>query len=493
MRNRDELATVARVDSLLSEAVARYGMPEAMNDLDTLYRCQVNDAPRLDRADHWAAAYRASGHRAQSFSATDLLGLAPDRAPETIAHIQTLALDGRTQMLASQAQRVQANPLVADQALRYWAAQLNRSDKALEEFAELEFSLAATPRERDLAIEFFRRVHLNNGVTTALDLAIALVEYDGRNPDVAAEISGLLIMAGNRGEGAAIRLLSRLRDDQAATYAEFADAIEARGDFLALMFAIPHVSPAKAAEYIDRAVSLMNCGTKDVEELADAHAILGDPAGSFQWQQVGLTFDGGHVLSKLRLSDGQMGWYGRGAAPQPVARAMRDLEEGDNNALMRLVRLTSNPDLPSYDASDAADHMLAAIQRSDGKTLVELAALYRAAPEALQSIVDKRIDMVAVLTRAAQAGDPDTAFALADLIRTQATAPQDLATALDWFERAAKQGHRDGMFETGHALGFGIGREADLDAALGWLARADAVGHPEAAALSRLLQLHVTR
>ncbi|MEM8654420.1 MAG: hypothetical protein AAGF36_06715 [Pseudomonadota bacterium] len=493
MRHRDDAATVARVDSLLSEAVSRHGLPEAMHDLDRLYRCQVNDAPRVDRADHWASAYRASGHGAQVFSAADLLALAPGRAPESIAHIQTLALDGRAQMLASQAQRVQANPLAADQALRFWAARLNRSDKALEEFAELEFSLATTPQERDLAIEFFRRVHLNNGVTTALDLAIALVEYDGRNPDVAAEIVRLLTMAGNRGEGAAIRLLSRLRGDGAATYASFADAIEARGDFLAMMFAIPHVTPAKAADYIDRAVSLMSCSTKDVEELADAHAILGDVAGSFQWQQIGLTLDGGHVLSKLRLSDGQMGWYERGAAQDPVARATRDLEEGDNSALMRLVRLTANPDLPSYDAAAASDHMLAAIQRSDDASLAGLAALYRAAPEALQIAVDKRIDMVAVLTRAAQAGDPNTAFALAELIRVRATAPQDLATALDWFERAAEQGHRDAMYETGHALGFGIGRDADIDAAQGWLARADDVGHPQAEALSRLLKLQATR
>lgn len=491
VRYRDDTAMIARADSLLAEVAARHAMPQALSDLDRLYRCQVNDAPRLDRAEPWAAAYRASGHRTVPITANDLLALAPSRAPETIAKIQSLALEGRTQMLASHVHRVQANPLAADKALRFWATRLNRSDQALEAFAELEFGLATTPAARDIAVEIFRRVHLNNGVTTALDLAIALVEHNGRAPEIVDEIARLLTQAGHRGEGAAIRLLSRLQADdraEAEVYAEFARSIEDRGDFLAMMFAIPHIPAARSDDYIDRAVSLMNCGTKDAAEIADAYVILQDPALSYHWQNIGLTFEGGHVLSKLRLSNAQMDWYARGAAPDPRAQARAAFDEGDAGALMTLISLTANPDLPSFDAEAAALHILTALQRGDAADLPGIAEVYRKAPEPLRAAVDARADVMTALTDAAEAGDAEAAFAVGVLVQARAQSAAALRTALDWFEAAAAQGHRDAMFEAGRALGFGLGRPADLEGALNWLAQAKAIGHPDAAMLAALLQ-----
>jgi TPR repeat protein len=85
MRYRDNPAQVARAESLLMEVVSRHGMAEGMRNLDTLYRCQVNDAPRLAQADQWQAAYHASGHATVPISANDLLALSPDRSPEAIA------------------------------------------------------------------------------------------------------------------------------------------------------------------------------------------------------------------------------------------------------------------------------------------------------------------------------------------------------------------------------------------------------------------------
>ncbi len=75
---------------------------------------------------------------------------------------------------------------------------------------------------------------------------MALIETDGRNPVIAEEILDLLTKAGNRGEGAAIRLKARLlarTHKPEDIYLEFAEAIETRGDFLALMVAIPSSRP----------------------------------------------------------------------------------------------------------------------------------------------------------------------------------------------------------------------------------------------------------
>lgn len=492
MRYRDEPAQVARAESLLMEVVSRHGMAQGMRSLDWLYRCQVNDAPRLTQADQWQAAYFASGHASVSISANDLLALSPDRSPEAIAKIQSLALDGRIQMVASQAQRMQANPLAAAATLRYWAQVVNRSDQTLEAFAELEFELATTPAERDLAIEIFRRIYLNNGVTTALDLAIALVEYNARDPQVADEIEHLLTMAGNRGEGGAIRLLSRLQADvrsEAEVYAQFADAIEARGDFLAMMFAIPHIAPTQVDDYIDRAVSLMNCGTKDADELGDAYAIRGDGALSHHWREVGLHFDGGHVLSKLRLSNRQVRWFDDGAAPDPVARALTDLAAGDPAARMRLVNLTADANLPTYDIEAAVTHVLAAVNGEDAADITNIARIYRSTSEELRAALDGKIDLNQILKTTAQSGDMDAAHALGLRLRDNAEGADDLTQSLEWLEAAAARGHRDAMYQVGYALGFGLGRPADLVGAVEWLNQAAGLGHSEAERLAKTLRI----
>ncbi|APX14278.1 sel1 repeat family protein [Tateyamaria omphalii] len=487
VRYRDDPAAVVRAENLLTEAVARHGVSQAMRDLDSLYRCQVNDAPRLALADPWAAAYRASGHANVTVSATDLLALSLDRSPEAIGKIQSLALDRRIQMVASHAQRVQANPLTSSAALRFWASELNRSDQALEAFAELEFELATTPAQRDLAIEFFRRVYLNNGVTSALDLAIALVEYNGRDSEIADEIVQLLTMAGNRGEGAAIRLLSRLQRatrTEADVYAEFAEKIDTRGDFLALMFAIPHISDRKVDDYIDRAVSLMTCGTKDADELGDAYAIRGDGDLSYHWRTIGLHFEGGHVLSKLRLSNRQMKLFDDGGAPNAVDRAERQLASNDPGARYRLIQLTANPDLTTYDPDAAVEHLLIAITSPDDAQTALIAEQFRLAPQDVRDRVLERVDITVMLERAAAAGDPDAAYELGMILRGSATTQSDLATSLKWLEQSAGQGHRDAMFEAGFALGMGLGRASDTDGATAWLDQADAIGHPEASALA---------
>lgn len=494
MRYRDDPAQVARAESLLMEVVARHGMAEGMNDLDRLYRCQVNDAPRLHQAEPWAQSYRASGHAMVSVDATDMMALAPSRSPEAIAKIQSQALNRRAAMVAMQAQRVQGQPLAAEAALRFWAARANTSARALENFSRLEFELATTPAARDLAIELFRRVHLHNGVTTALDLSVALVGYDARDPAIAKEIETLLTRAGNRGEGNSIRLLARLQAQaglrtEAEVFAEFEDVIEERGDFLAMMFAIPHISSDKLDDYIDRAVSLMACSTKDVEELGDAYALKDDGTMSYHWHRIGLTLAGGHVLSKLRLSDRQMALYHDGAAPDAVAEAERALADGDASAQMRLVALTADANLESYAPQAAIGHMLAAIERAGPGDLGELARLYRAAPDAVRDGVNAALDVAGVIRGAAEQGDVEAAFHYGLLLRDRARTQTDLSRAFEWVLRAAERGHRDAMFEAGQSLGLGLGVVVDYGQSVKWLDQAASVGHPEASGLAALMRI----
>lgn len=502
LRWRHDPAQLTRAINLLTEASTNHGLTEALRDLDGLFRCQAPAAPMLREADYWAAAYRASETAPVEISATDLLVLDPYKDPDIIARIQSQALRGQVQALAQQLERVQVDPLAGEDADRLWAMRTQASDKALELFAELEFTLATTPAERDLAVELFRRVYLNNGVTTALDLAAALVEHNGRNPALAAEIVTLLTQAGNRGEGASIRLLARLTADrrargslgiaprsEAEVFAEFATAIEDRGDFLALMFAIPHVGADRAADYTERAVSQMTCGTKDTDELGDAATLSQTPGASDQWRRVGLAIEGHHVLSRLALSNRQMQAWGTRAAPDRLAVLARELAEGDGGARRSLWALTANPDFAGYDPAAAADHLMALAQSGSTSDEAFVLTAYRDAPTEVRAAVAARIDMATIYRRAAETGSARAQLDLALLLRTDAKVRADLATSAGWLEKAARAGDVAAMAELGRVLATGLGVPADRASALGWLDRAAQAGDAEAADLARLQRL----
>lgn len=492
IRYRDDPAQLNRAVNLLTEAVDRYGRAGAIDDLDGLFRCQANEAPLPDQADYWAAAYRATEAQTVEISATDLIALDPFKVPETLAQIQTQALRGDPFSLARYMQLVQVDPLATEDAQRLWAGRTDNSDKALEVFAELEFSLATNPAERALAVELFRRVYLNNGVTTALDVSVALVEDNGRDPAVAAEIVAYLTQAGNRGEGAAIRLLARLTDaatPQSDTYQQFARIIADRGDFLALMFAIPYVNLETANDYVDRAVSLMSCGTKDVAELADAHTIMQAQDLTYHWQQIGLVIAYGDVLAKLAISDRQMDAYDTGAAPTARAVLERALADGDLAARRSLYALTANPDLPSYDAAAAADYLLALLPQAadEGFVLTQ----YRRADPDIRALVDARIDLAPVLRNAADRGDIVARRDYGLLLLGTATTLAEVQTAIGWLQRAAEGGDVVAMLEYGRILANGTGLPQDRAGALVWLDQAARGGNAEAAALARLQRLLV--
>jgi len=494
VRYRDDPRQLSRAINLLGLAVERYGLMQPMNDLDTLYRCQANDAPRLSEAQPWARSYAASLDRTVAVSATDLIALDPFKEPLTVAQIQTQALTGRIQALADHLQRVQIDRFARPEAGALWADRLDNSDQGLESFAELEFELATTPFERSRAVELFRRVYLNNGVTTALDLAIALVEDNAKHPDIAAEILDLLVRAGNRGEGAAIRLRARLLAPKVparTVFEEYAQIIEKRGDFLALLFALPFVSDAVAEDYFDRAVSLMTCGTKDVAELGDARALRDDSDLSYHWQRISLVIEGGHVLSKLRLSDLQMQVFAKGAAPSAQDVYRRALAEGNDTARRSLFRLTADSDLESYDPAVAAGHLAALAQGAQVGDAVWALGQYRRAAPAVQAAADALFDIADLYRRAAETGDTRAKVDQALLLRDRARVPADLAASAALLIEAAEAGNGVAMLELGQVMGFGIGVARDVRGALGWLDRAAQLGQADAPALAALLRLGV--
>lgn len=474
LRQRKDPARIEKAESLLVNAVARHGHADAMKALDTLYRCQMPTAPLQHEADYWADTYRAADLEPVVASANDLARLDARIEPETVARIQGLAIRGHSGSAADLLQYMQSDPLVSNVVLRHWARRVSQSDVALEEFVRQEFELALTAGERRNAVELFRRAYLDVGASISLDLAVTLIEHAGRDPGIASEIRRILKNSGERGQGAAIRLLQRLTGQESAqTYSEFAEVIEARGDFVALMVAAPHVPDETFDRYMDRAVAEMSCSTKDVLELAEAHASRNLTEEAAHWLSVSLAIEGGNSLSRLGLSDRQMADFDRGLS---ISKDMLDgpSDPSDTADARRLAYLAAaDPDAPDFDAALAGESLADLFQMGDRDAYIWALERYRLSDPLIRGEVDKWVEILPGLTAAADQGEVIAQYHLGMLLRTLAQGQEDLEDSTAWLERAAEGGHGDAMLEYAFAAAFGIGRMSDRKLALIWLDNAD--------------------
>ena len=495
IRYRDDPAKLNRAANLLTDVVARFGVPAAMDELNTLFRCQAPAAPMLAEADLWRTNYAATEDQTVDLTPGDMIALDPYKQPELLAQLQTQALLANPQSLANYLERVQSDPMATEDARRLWANRTDGSDKALEDFGKLDFALATNPAERDLALELMRRVYLNNGVTTALDLGVMLTDDLSRSPETGAEIIGLLTKSGNRGEGASIRLKAQLlaaTTSPETVYDEFKTAIEDRGDFLAMMFAIPFVDKDKSRDYIDRAVSLMACTTKDADELGEAYATLLAPDMTFHWRQIGMTMDNGNVLGKLNLKDWQINDYGIGNPPNELDVQKRNLAEGDQGALRSIFALTADSDLRTYDPAVAADTLLTLLKQGTADDEAWVLGLYRKTDPAVRAQIESKVDIRGLYEKAAQRGDVAAKLEYGLLLRDTAKTAANLVASGRWLKEAAEAGNVTAMTEYGVALAYGYGVAADPGGALAWLDKADQAGNLRARDLARLLRIGKT-
>jgi len=482
-RHRDDAEAMNDAEQLLLGAVSQYRHAPAMRALDQLYRCRFPDAPRRSEAEFWFDQYRATGLTPLSISANDVAKLDARLEPDVVAKLQSFAVRGHAASKANLLQLLQSDPLISDEVLRYWAVQIATSDSALEEYAIQEFELALTEAARALAVSLFRRAYLDVGQSISLDLAIALVEHAGRDPRVAEEIRGLLERSARRGEGAAIRLLQRLTNaDPQVIYDTYADVIERRGDFLSMMYAGPFVSEQIFHDYMNRAVSVMNCGSKDVGELADAYAIRGQNDEAARWLKVGLAMEGGHLLSKLGLTDGQGDAFDMGL-PRFVVSEVRGFGAARQSFLD-----VADAYGPTFNSDEAAVRLTLLLKGTDEVARDWALTQFARADERIRQAVSKSLDILQVFELAAEAGNARAQYELAMQLRREAAAPEDLTSSAAWLLRSAEAGQADAMAEYGFALGFGLGVEQDAKLALIWLQKAQGLGSARARAVARMVQ-----
>ena len=471
-------------EQLLLDAVDLHGHADAQKELDGYYRCTAFGAPFADDARTWSVAARASNAITLSVDAQDYANFSSLITPEIAGLLQTRALRGSSSETPGLLRRLENDPTTSPEALRYWSERVGYSKKALENYAVGAFELSSDPSEAAVAVDFARRVYLAVGPGMALDLAVMLVDHSGRSPEVAGEVRRLLTEAGMRGEGASIRLLHRLSGaDDDRVYRQFADVIETRGDFLALMFAMPYVDDATFDDYAARAVAEMRCGTKDVSEMAEVFAARGVDERALHWLKVGLAIEGGHSMSRLGLALQSMEMFDSPMLTEVDAPAAGGSLADIQMAYHRVSFLGSN----SFDRGATARILTEALNSDDEGVLRWAFGAFTSAERGVRRMVMEFVDIASVLRAAAEAGMPEGQHAYGMHLRDRARNGDDLTQASDWIERAAEAGHGRAMVDLAYGYAHGVGVPRDLKLAMIWLRRADAQAVPGAEELARLV------
>lgn len=474
MSDRSDPEKFGQAEPLLIAAVERYGDVDALRSLETYYRCQAPNAPRLQETEFWSEAYYTANVAPISVASNDLARLDPRREPETLARIQSLALGGHGSSTADWLQVLQADSMASEAALRHWGDRVGRSDVALERFTLHEFETALTPGQRDNAVELFRRAYLSIGPAISLELAVALVEDGGRDPQVADEIVSLLEKSARRGEGAAMRLLQQLTGrTRRETYEEYAEVLATRGDFVANAYLAPEAPADQFDLYMGRAISIMSCSAKAITELTLAYGDQGNEAELLRWARISQSLEHKNSLTRLRLSEGQFESFqaGNSIAEDMIAPSRNDAEVA--KAARRAFLLASNPRGPDFDAAKAADHLAQILKLDIRSEYIWALGQYRKAVPEVRKAVDQRIDIRSGLSTAAEAGDTVAQFEYGMFLRSTAQTRRELKTSADWLAKAASGGHGNAMIEYARAIGFGLGRDSDPKLALIWLDRAE--------------------
>lgn len=482
-----------RAVDLLTYSVSTLGGVSPSSSLYGMFMCQATDSPRIAEANHWFSTENATDTANLTLAADELLQLDPDEDALTVASLQSHALYGRPRALANYLKFLESSPDSDPVLLAFWQDYADRYSSVLEALAELEFELAANPTQRLVAIDLLRRQYQRSGSEAALALAEAMLDYEANDEDFNAnEVRALLEQPASGGEGAAMHLLASLAGGESANqhiYEQYAQVIDANGDFDALLFAAPFVDKETQDIYLSRAAGIIQCDYKNTMSMAQIHLDIGNQDSAMHWIGIAEHLLEDSTWARADLAEMKLALHGTEAAEEALALFQAAFELGDANASRGIVDLSLDEDATTYDPTRAAQMISYALEQDDRVNLARFLSRYRRADEAAQATIDGFLDMPAVFEISAQSGDVYSMRAYAMHLRDNAGNADDLIQSTEWLARAAEGGDTTAMAEYGYSLAFGIGAEADLPAALGWLEQAAENGSTKAAAITALLNI----
>jgi TPR repeat protein len=475
------------------QVVVSSGEVDPMLELSNAFICRAPGAPQVAEADYWVRIADSTATLAVDYPPEVLATLAADQDPIADAEIQTQALTGRVTAIAQYMYLLEKRG-GAPETLAFWQSYAARFPGVTTARAALALKAARGPIARAEALDLFREAVRLGEASAGTQFAEALLEEGYVTPASQAEALTLLLPLADQGVGDALTMLPLADPVQfptlAAVHDRYAAAIDARGDFDALLLALPLIrDPAVFSDYLTRATAITGCTFDDALRLTDAIGRAGDRALFDRWLGIADYLAQGNGNSLSDLAD-VYSRYGTDAdEPRILAYYEAARADGSRTAIHRLLSIYSRRTAPDYDPARSADLFADLVRFSAPEDMPATLARLRTATPEIRAIAYRTIDEAALYLTAAQSGNAVAMREYALILRNAATTPAEVLESTDWLRRSAEAGEPAAMIDFAEALVFGIGTAPARDEALEWLQKAADLGSADAALRLRSLNL----
>lgn len=482
----------ALMDQLIQVLVSA-GEVDPMLELSNAFICRAPDAPQVAEADYWVKVAQSTSTLAVDYTPRQLAALAAKPDPIAEAEIQTQALTGRVSAIAQYIYMLERRGAPAE-TLDFWESYAARFPGVTGARANLALEAARSPAERKAALDLFRQAVAQGEISAGTKLAETLLENPAATAGDRAEALEILLPLADLGLGDALEMLPLADPDQFPDLAEvmerYGQVIDDRGDFDALLLALPLITDRTVyADYVTRATSITACTFDEALRLTDAVGRSRDRGLFERWLRITdyLAQKDGDALADLADV------YSRYAtdADQPAILAYYETarEAGSKVAIQRLLTRYSRRTSPTYDPKLSAELFVDLVKVSAPEDLPQALTRLRGATPEIQALAYRSIDEAALFREAADAGSAVAMREYALILRKGAVSPSEVVESTDWLRKAAEAGEPTAMVALSEALAFGIGAAPSREESLQWLATAAELGSEEAAQRLRSLEL----
>lgn len=488
-RAQTEAQFYAALDPMI-DMVTNLGEAYLAGTIREAFLCKSQGGDHRQEIARWQAIEASMGATAIAFTPAAVADLAQGADPSAFAGLQTQALMGRGQPLAQMVALLQTKG-AAPETQTFWTGYAGQFSPINTDLGTIALNAAQTPAAREAALLLFAKGAAMGEAGAALKLAGALLQ----TPNLAnrTRALGLLTPLAQNGVGDAMHLLlvadPITYPDLRSVYGAYSSAIAQRGDFAALLIAMPFVPSAALVEtYRARAVAVMTCSFPEAIAFADVWGALGQPARVVQWLDIASALQGVDGGKMVTLGDAQRRFLGQKG--EVLARALYQsaADLGNKTAVQRQIKIFADPALADYAPAKAADLYVQLVALEDPALIPDVLAQLTRRNPALAVIIDTKLDLAQIYRLAAEAGNPAAMREHARRLRSTAQTAGQSAAATDWLVRAADGGDAKAMALLSQAYSLGIGIDPSRELAEVWLLRAADAGDGAAKVLADALK-----
>ncbi|OYU37473.1 MAG: hypothetical protein CFE33_20620 [Pseudorhodobacter sp. PARRP1] len=467
------------------------GEIDPMNGLKDAFTCRAPQAPQRNEALYWGGISAATGTKTVEFTPTQLLELVANPNPQDIARLQSQALYGRPSAIAQYMAYLQRSDAPAEER-DFWEDYSKRFEGINTARGRLERKFAKIGQNLSDPSAYLHAALAEGDSEAEIDLAEIMLEQDP-TANAAAALAAVEPLAEN-GVGAAMRMLPNLDaksfPDVKAVYLKYADVIATRGDFDAIVLALPFQSDAaQQLDFVRRATTATDCSFDQIKSLADAMGQLGDHEAFAKWIDVAEFLSDNDAWRLVQLGDLLRLYGGESMQTAEVDFYNRGYSGGNTTAIHRLLDVYGDDRAPLFNAATAADLYVALVENSPPQDIARALSRLAVASSTIKESAYARLDVPKLYRTAADAGNPAGMREYGKLMQVSAKSAAELESSTLWLAKAAKAGDVPAMLSYADALAFGLGVPASRDEALVWLQKAAEAGNTDASAKVRSLKL----